>query len=490
MLYHSQDLSSSNFHRFYLFLLAVLGIYLVRDNFFFWDTIQLGSKHAHYFYENGFQSLLLPKEIDSGHLPAFGMYLAVVWELFGKTLASSHFAMLPFVWCILYFLLEFGKKLGNESMAPLLVLLCFADPLLASQSLLISPDVALVAFFLVALHAIWIKPNRVLLAIAVAGLGMISMRGMMVGLGLYVFHLVIDYKRLNQKKALQKLLPYLPGGIIASSYFIYHWQQTGWIGYHPDSPWAPSFERVGLHGFLKNTAVLGWRMLDFGRIFVWAGLIFILWETRKLKIAEWRGFRSSRHLNSVGGHLVLLLAITALALIPSQLLHKGLLAHRYLMPVFFGLNFLLFWAVVKYYPGKAKALLLLLSMGLATGNFWVYPKKISMGWDSTLAHLPWYHLSKEMSSYLDQRGIAYHEVGTAFPNLGTREYIELDGNQKAFARKDLSTNCYVLYSNIMNDFTDEEIDELGYKWKELNRLVRGQVCVILYQNPNIASCEN
>ena len=32
---------------------------------FFWDTLQLASRHAHFFYENGFSSLFLPNDMDS-----------------------------------------------------------------------------------------------------------------------------------------------------------------------------------------------------------------------------------------------------------------------------------------------------------------------------------------------------------------------------------------------------------------------------------------
>lgn len=43
---------------------------------FFWDTVQLASKHAHFFYETDFHSIILPNEIDSGHIPTLGIYLA------------------------------------------------------------------------------------------------------------------------------------------------------------------------------------------------------------------------------------------------------------------------------------------------------------------------------------------------------------------------------------------------------------------------------
>jgi hypothetical protein len=64
---------------------------------FFWDTVQLASKHAHFFYETDFRSIILPNEIDSGHIPTLGFYLALIWKIAGKTLMVSHLSMLPFV---------------------------------------------------------------------------------------------------------------------------------------------------------------------------------------------------------------------------------------------------------------------------------------------------------------------------------------------------------------------------------------------------------
>lgn len=97
----------------YFFLFAIYAsLVLGTMNFsFFWDTVQLGSKHAHYFYENNFKSLTLPNDIDSGHIPALGLYLAIVWKIFGKSLAISHIAMLPFVLGIFYQTIQLSRQL-------------------------------------------------------------------------------------------------------------------------------------------------------------------------------------------------------------------------------------------------------------------------------------------------------------------------------------------------------------------------------------------
>ena len=476
--------------RTFFFFLALLATYLVRDNFFFWDTVQLGSKHAHYFYETGFQSIILPEVIDSGHIPTFGMYLALCWKWFGKTLAVSHFAMLPFLFGIVYFLEKIAGETAPKKYAPWLVVLCFADPVLAGQATLVSPDVALVCFFLMALWAIWTERKNWLLTLAVIGLGLTSMRGMSLGVGLFFFAWIGGRDKISVPSFFKKIGPFVPGGLIALAFLFYHYHETGWIGYHEGSTWAPCFERVGFRGFVKNLALLTWRLLDFGRVFIWPAFLvggYFFWKkTGKIRAEK----------NSTLWRLLVLLLVVFIALVLNQLPYKGLLAHRYLMPVFLSLNFLVFSLVFNELGsdvvfGKIKKpLFVLLLVGFATGSFWVYPKKVSQGWDGTLAHLPWYGLEKEAEAFLAKQKIPMEKVGTAFPNIGPREMIELNGVGEGFPEKDLTTDCYVMYSNVMNDFPDGEIDELEQSWEEIFKKEKGGLCLIVYKSKKTDKCGN
>ncbi len=470
--------------------IVIVATWLVRNNPFFWDTVQLASKHAHFFYETDFQSLILPREIDSGHPPLFGMYLAAAWQLFGKTVAVSHFAMLPFLLGIVFFLQKIGEKLLGKRNAIWLMLLCFADPVLLGQAVLISPDVVLVCCFLMSLWAIW-SGKSALLGLGIIGVGLVSMRGMMLGVALFFFSLFCSNEKIGFSLFFKRLIPFLPGGLLAGGYLFYHWQQTGWIGYHADSTWAPSFERVDFQGFVRNCAVLVWRFLDFGRVILW--VVLALFSFALFKANSWRLPKIDRH--QPISQLVVLTLLVFLVLTPSQILYKGLLAHRYFLPLFLSLNLLAGYLLVNksalIFNGKWMKLAVLgTCFGLTTGNFWVYPPKISMGWDSTLAHLPWYQLQNQVQEHLHQAGIPLHEVGTAFPSIGPREIHELNGIEDGFAEKDLSKNCLVFYSNIMNDFTDSEIDALNKNWDKAFERKSGGVRVVLYKNRNQRLCEN
>lgn len=473
----------------FFYLIVIVATFLVRENPFFWDTVQLASKHAHFFYESNFQSIILPAEIDSGHPPLFGLYLALVWEVFGKTLPVSHFAMLPFLLGIVYFLNEIGKKLAGPNSSYWLVLLCLADPVLASQSVLVSPDIVLVCCFLMAIWAVWVEKPW-LLGLSVIVLGLISTRGMMIGLAIFIFSLVTTNQKFSIQLFLKKLLPFIPGGLVAAGYLIYHWSQTGWIGYHSDSTWAPSFERVSLQGFIGNVGVMGWRFVDFGRVFVWA-LIVVL-GIKKLRSSNHAPFAPNTE--DFTQKLIILSIVVFLVSIPTQLLYKGLLAHRYFLPFFLTLNFIAFhFLSVQNNPLTEKwrsFVLPVLCALLFSGNFWIYPSKISMGWDSTLAHLPWYKVSKETENYIRKANIPIEKVGTVFPNIGDREIYELNGEQNGFVEKDFGNNCYVFYSNIMNDFSENEKTELKENWEVVFEQELIGVFTILYKNKNQAECGN
>ena len=483
--------------------------YLAKDNVFFWDTIQLGSKHGHWYYENAFQQFLLPLEIDSGHIPAFGMYIALCWFLFGKSLAVSHFAMLPFLFGTFYYAYRIARFYTIGKWTPFLLLLLLIDPVFAGQSILVSPDIALLCFFLMALTGI-LEERRLLKWIGLTMLPLVSMRGMMVVAGMFLFEILRGVRGEGQgarkqesgirseeggggergsiwngkariymlwKRGLKAIPWYIPGGVISLAFLIYHYKQAGWIGYHPDSPWAVSYERVGLKGIIRNVGVLGWRMLDYGRVFLWmgvgAGVLFIV-----SKKSGW---------NSKLKDAILLFSILLIVLGIPMLMHRAILAHRYLLPVYFSFSlifFLLWFEVLNKHKRWRSVLVAVALIGLGTGNFWVYPKKVAQGWDSTLAHWPHYQLRTEMIEFIKREGIALGSVGTAFPEIGPFKFKDLSNQETGFAPKDLNTQNYILYANTMNDFSDSEIDELGKDWEIVHQLKRVGVCFVLYRRKN------
>lgn len=274
---------------------------------------------------------------------------------------------------------------------------------------------------------------------------------------------------LDPRNFFRKFLPYLPSALFAFAFLLYHYMQTGWIGYHAGSPWAPLFERVGPSGWLFNTALLGWRMVDFGRIFVWITAAALFWRMRRSPAAG-DGFP----------RLAGLYLLTVMVLAPSLLLHRHLMLHRYLLPAFTALTLLAFH-LVAHAPRTWKLAFFSLSFaGLLSGNAWIYPPAIAQGWDATLAHLPYYEMRSLMLKHIEEKGIPYEDIGTAFPEIGPLSYRDLSGRMEGMAEKDLGRQHYIFYSNIMNDFSDAERESLERSWKVLKKLEKRGIKVILY----------
>jgi len=435
----------------YAFVLVLLILNI--QNSFFWDTVQLGSKQANFYYSTNYSSLLLPDSIDSGHIPAFGIYISLIWSFFGRNLLTSHLAIMPFALGIILQLYIFIKKIVPEKFWGVMLVLILIDPSLLSQMTLVSPDVPLVFFFLLAINSV-IKNNKIILTISIIFLFLVSMRGMMVSVCILFFDLFYNiYFTKNLKKLLLSLLKrsviYLPALFIFILFSIFHYLEKGWIGFHSSSPWAESFETVDIKGFFFNIGILGWRIIDFGRIGIWVVFFVIFFKYRK------------EILNNKKVRLLILFFIITLIILSANILWaKNLIGHRYLIPVY--LSFSILCAYLLFLPFINEKLRITLFLFwiviISTGNFWIYPSKIAQGWDSTLAHLPYYNLRNKAIDYLDYEKIDVLKVASFFPNLSSFDSIDLNGNQKYFVEFD-GTNEYLFYSNIFN-VNDNEYEQI------------------------------
>lgn len=453
------------------YLLFGLLCFLCRNNIFFWDTYQLCGKQAWALYENGLTQWILPSKIDSGHPPLFGFYHALLWKIFGPNLWVSHFAMLPFLCGIVYFFYRIGAHFLDEHKAAFLLPLLLVDPVFMGQAVLASPDIVLLCFMLMCLYGI-LTQSKAFIIVGAIFLGLISMRGMMVLAALILFDLYLQLPSKSLRQISISTARYLPAILLVVSFLLFHYIKTGWLGHHEDSSWAESFAYVDFGGGVRNTAVYIWRLLDFGRVFLWAGIILILilgplsWKDPKVK------------------KLLCIIGLLTLIITPVLLIHKGLVLHRYLLPILLLLS-VLFWYMLfssDLSKNVRQWIWSLVLIGMFTGNFWVYQKHISQGWDSTLGHLPYYSLRNQMINYLNTENINLQTVGTAFPNIGNLKNFDPSSSDDGFKKYDLKEDQYIFYSNIYNDFTDQELEALSSStWKEEKHLQYFPVCVILYK---------
>lgn len=456
-----------------IFIVAKL---LTANNFFFWDTIQLGAKHACYYFDNNLKIGFLPDSIDSGHIPFFGYYLALVWTIFGKSLFVSHFAMIPFIIGIIVQLHKLLELFFEKQNIFFVMVLVFADPSISSQLLLISPDIFLLFFYLLTLNATLYGKRNIKITGAI-GLCLISMRGMIALFSIFIvdFIPIIQTKENKFKSVVKAAFIYLPAVFLALLFFMLHYIEKGWFGFHSNSPWASSFELSTFKEIGYNVFILIWRFVDFGRIFLWlfffVGFIFVF-RNRIIKNKKVEIF------------LRYFLAFI-LAGLPIWLFFKSMAMHRYLLPGILLFTIIVALVIQECFNKHKKIYFFLLTFLLISGNFWVYPDKIAMGWDATLAHIPYYSLHEKMVNFMLKNEIPINNTGSAFPNLADARYIYLDETKDiTFLPYDFKQNRYIFQSNVYNDFSDNELDILINKWNLIKEYKMAKVYIRLYKNPN------
>lgn len=434
----------------------IILFFLFKNNPFFWDSVQLSSMQAHFFYENNFSKFFLIDDIDSGHPPTMGIILAFLWQILGKELWVGHLLI-----ALLCIGIVFQLKLLSTILFPKnefwIMLIILSDATFLAQSSLVSPDIWVVFFFLMTLNGV-LKNQKWLIIFGNMGLCIISTRGAMLGLSITTFHFY------NSNFKLKTMVYFLPGFLLVFAFQGSHFLAKGWILYHQYSPWVLSFEKTNLSGFFRNIILLGWRLCDNGRVLNMILLfIFVI------------NYRKSILKNPI---FVLLICVGVFTVFP-LLQYKNLLGHRYLLPFIFVVNFFIFQYLLQKISNKF--IITMIFLFQLSGNFWVYPDRISKGWDATLAYYPYSFLLKEAEKFRIDNSISKQKISTAFPLNMQKKYYELSNDTTKYTDfKSLKSSEYVLYSNILNGFSDEQLDSLKTYFNPIYKTNFLQVKVILY----------
>jgi len=446
----------------------VITLFIVTiNNSYFYDTIYYGSKLAEYYYITNL-SFRLPDSIECGYFPTFGMYIALIWKVLGRDLVSSHLAMLPFIIGIIWQLERLIRKFVPRGTSGLALLIILIDPTLLSQMTLVSPDVLLIFFFILGLNSV-LENKRILISIAIIFLFLIHMRGIIISFCILLIDIHVNISFSNSIKKIivdliKRSIIYLPAFFIFLAFSYYHYITKGWILFHYDSPWAELFQKVGFKRIIYNIGIIGWRIIDFGRIGIWIVFFILLFRLRKDIL------KSKKTLLLFFIFSVLLILLTA-----SLVWAKNLLAHRYLLPVY--LCFSLLCANILFnHPVDfilKRTLIYVWIIILISGNFWVYPDRIDKGWDSTLAHLPYFNMRKQAIEYLDEQEINYENVQSFYPNTTIIDYLDLNFDNRSFSN--FNDSCdYVIYSNVFN-IKDEDYDLIKTQYVIIKHFNRGLV---------------
>ncbi len=447
----------------FVFLPAAILFAVSYDFFFFWDSVQLASRHAHWFYEHNCSFVFLHPDMDSGHIPFWGYYLAFVWLMLGKSLLISHLSVIPWLLMYYFFLWKISARFSNQAYPYLLNVLLILEPVMLAQSVLVSPDIMLMASFLA--HWYFIETQKFKWrSVSASLLVLVSLRGVMVLIAMELYLAYISHK--EQKYTIVRNLFYLLPAITIILYYQFaHYLYFSWIGWHSESPWSDSFSLVYLGDFLRNHIIFAWRILDYGRWIVWF-LIFILMIRNQKTV-----FKTKL--------IWILLFCFLLIFYPISMPRSGLMAHRYFLPISL-ISVVLFYQLWQFSERASKRMPYLVIISFVTAHFWIYPAHISQGWDATLAHIPYYELKKEMNSYIKDNHLDIVNIGSDFPDLASGEIIFLDGEEKSFKSYSLESDSLLIYSNIFNNFTDNELNELVH-WQKWHVLKKNGIEIILYK---------
>lgn len=453
-------------------IIGVLIFYISKDYGMFWDNVLFASKMGTHLYNNSLFNWTFPNSFDPGHPPFLGFLLALFWSFFERNLYVSHLVMLPFIVGVLYQILQTTKYyFKSKTLTFLAFLLLIADPTLATQFVLVNPEVIIIFFFLLAFNG-FIQKNKTLQFIGLFFLSITSFRGMMLFAGFFLFDIInklyIERKKISLVLNFKFFAFYFFASLPGTTFVIWRLYTKGWLQTHPDSPWATLWQFANGQTFIKNSIVLFHRYFDFGRVFIFVFLIFSTFYFGK------KVFHSKRN------QQLLLISITSVICIAIvSLISTNHFGHRYFI-ISFLFFILLAFSIIKEYIKHKKIVYSLLLIGLITGNLWIYPREIAQGWDATLAHIPYHLQRKKAIQWLNNNAISIESVATFFPNKTTIDNIELNNDYRRFSEFN-GENSYVLYSDVYN-LSDENYAKLDKNYTLLKQFNNNNINTTIYIN--------
>lgn len=444
---------------------------------FFSDGIVQSSIAAQWFFDNDFRYFFIPEDRNPGHPPFWGMYLAGWWKIFGQSLGVSHVAMLPFLLGIAWNYFLVARFFMKDALLVFAMVLLALEPTLLAMSTQVTPDIPLVFFFFLSVRSMLYERNG-LQALAMGVMPLLNTRGTMLVAVIFLSELMIIWLLKDRKPRLKAIWKYVLVGLVVLAWLGAHYFEKGWIGYNrAEMPWAAAFEPVNFKGIIRNWAVLGWRFLDFGRVALWLVALFICMKMLREK-------------SKFDKHLMLLIGFAAAQVLvfgPVITRYIATLQHRYMIPAFLLFSLAIVYGLKIFQKRSARNLCFsFIVVSLLAGHFWIYPDKISQGWEASLAHVSYFKAREQINVYIEAQGINPDSVTAGTP----LKYRYMDTNLKAVDWKmvdhdevDVTKYPYALYSNISNDWPDETYDMLHKNWELVVEQNTGGIVVRLFRNP-------
>ncbi|WP_034042231.1 hypothetical protein [Wocania ichthyoenteri] len=466
-----------------LFIISLFVVSLSLKTGMFWDNVLFGSEMGNPLFQNGiFKWNSIPLNSDAGHPPFLATLLATGWTLFGKSLTTSHLIMFPFVFGLLWQLSCFVDFFVKEKTLKIWTfILVISDPTLLSQFVLVNPEIIQLFFFFLALNAI-LRNNIYLKIIGLAFLGIVTYRGMMLCGGIFIIdvliHTLIKKRKIITFFSKRVFLTYSIAAIPACLYLIWRIINKGWVISHPLEIWGNAWEFSSIQDFLinfgRNILVLGHQFTDFGRIILTLFILITFYIKRKQ--IDWKKYN----------YLLVIAIFSTIVIYFTSLLIKNTMGHRYYITSYLSFGLLSFLLIKEYRMKKFVYIGLLVSLLL--GNLVVYSDSFAQGWDSSLAHLPYWELRKKGIEYMDENELPIKETASFFPNSTSIDNIDLNGDMRSFI-KFTGKEKFVFYSNVYN-LSDYNLEILDKDYSTIKSYTKRNVRVqLMKRNSNSSQHE-
>ncbi|MGN0234886.1 MAG: hypothetical protein ACI4BD_01025 [Paludibacteraceae bacterium] len=457
-------------------IIAIVG----KQTGLFWDNILFANLMSAPLIENGVCAWgSIPLHVDPGHPPLLATYLTLIWSIFGRSLAITHLAMLPFIFVFIFGCLHICYAIfGDVKWSYFAVFLVLADPTIFANLVYIGCENLILCFSMIAILGIVLN-NPILKSIGLMLLGISTLRGMLLCAGIFLW----DYSRCTIRSKQQSLLsfftlancvPYVIGAIPALIFLGWRLLNKGWIIGNPLQPWGDAWGYSDLSDFLfnffRNCVVLIHRFIDFGRVLPILFILFFLYTYRKL-------LQKDKQLLS----LVLFCVLPCSLIGIISLVICNPMGHCYYLLSYMGIEILFVYLLKQYVPASKHLICYLLCLSaLVMGNFIVYPEKISQGWNSSLASLPFWEVRQQTLNYIEEKEIYPEQILTYFPFGRCADDIDLSGDTRMYA-SNASEAKYIMASNVCN--LDDDTIDLLHTYTPIAHFEKRRVHITLYQLP-------
>jgi len=457
---------------FLLFAIAAVFINFFSINIpFFWDNVSI-SEYICFYNDNSFNSFIPPAITDFGAPTLNAFYLAVMCSIFGKSLVVCHLAIIPFVLGILWEIKNISAKFIKPEFLGFVYLIVLFDPAFSTQIVLMSYDIFLLYFSLLAVRTL-LEEKHLKYSISLLFLSTLSFRALFFIFSLVIIHVIIITIDKKRWPGLKDFFVYIPAIALSLFWFIFHYIKTGWVILNPTNLVHLSMN----HGemILRQFVFILWKLADSGRIILWLFLIIgIFTFYKKLKL--------NSNIKELLTLLFIPLGINCLIMV----FLSNPVGHKYFLITFVFLSITTVVCLQEIKSQTARGTLItLIIIFLFTGNFIIYPQKYGNAWETSLKVIPYFKMEKEFAHYVKQQNIKPSEVFSFYPLTNNHKFTDFSEDFKySDAEGTPLKECqYFILSNIYNIKNPDKIRDTIQNWQLLKSSRKGQVSMALYKNP-------